>query len=180
MAADVAHPGLPIALHLRGKRAVVVGSDAGADDRAARAAAAGADVIRTPAADYRAEALAGAAIVFAQTGDPARDAAIAGDARAAGALGYAADQPAASDFSMPAVAARGPLKLAVSTDGVAPALARRLREELDRLLAAAGTALDALLAELAARRSALPPGERRGPLAALAARLHLDGTIRID
>jgi len=44
-----------------------------------------------------------------------------------------ADQPDYSTFTMPALVARGPLRIAISTSGVSPALAKRLREDLEPL-----------------------------------------------
>ncbi len=44
-----------------------------------------------------------------------------------------ADQPAYSTFTMPALVVRGPLRIAISTSGVSPALASRLRQDLEPL-----------------------------------------------
>src|SRR5438093_5359398 len=41
------------------------------------------------------------------------------------------DQPDYSTFTMPAIVARGPLRIAISTSGVSPALASRLRRDLE-------------------------------------------------
>jgi precorrin-2 dehydrogenase/sirohydrochlorin ferrochelatase len=43
------------------------------------------------------------------------------------------DQPDYSTFTMPALVARGPLRIAISTSGVSPALAGRLRQDLEPL-----------------------------------------------
>jgi len=43
------------------------------------------------------------------------------------------DQPEYSSFTMPALLARGPLRIAISTSGVSPALASRLRQDLEPL-----------------------------------------------
>lgn len=43
------------------------------------------------------------------------------------------DQPEYSTFTMPAVVAKGPLRIAISTSGVSPALASRLRQDLEPL-----------------------------------------------
>jgi precorrin-2 dehydrogenase/sirohydrochlorin ferrochelatase len=42
------------------------------------------------------------------------------------------DDPAHCDFYYPAVVRRGALQIAISTDGKSPALAQRLRKELER------------------------------------------------
>lgn len=44
------------------------------------------------------------------------------------------DQPEFCDYFTPAIVRRGPLKIAFSTGGAAPALARNLRQKLERLL----------------------------------------------
>jgi len=41
------------------------------------------------------------------------------------------DQPEYSNFTMSALVARGPLRIAISTSGVSPALASRLRQDLE-------------------------------------------------
>jgi precorrin-2 dehydrogenase/sirohydrochlorin ferrochelatase len=43
------------------------------------------------------------------------------------------DQPDSSNFTMPALVSRGPLRIAISTSGVSPALASRLRQDLEPL-----------------------------------------------
>src|SRR5438477_14682 len=45
---------------------------------------------------------------------------------------HAADDPARCDFTLPSVLRRGELTVAVSTGGTSPALARTIREELER------------------------------------------------
>lgn len=131
--------------------------------------------------EYRTDMCADVFLVVAQTGDPALDRRVTADAAAAGALRYAHDQPEVSDFAFPAVARRGPLALAVSTDGVAPALARRMREELARLLEEAGAELDGLLRELEHEREEWAPSpERADRLYRLACRLRLAGRLEIE
>jgi siroheme synthase (precorrin-2 oxidase/ferrochelatase) len=137
------HPALQIGLRVDGRRCLVIGGGPGADERASRLAAAGAIVARDDRLD-------GAFAIFCH--NPARADALAADARARGILYYAHDRPDLSDFSMPALARRGPVQIAVATDGASPALAGRLRAELARLLDEAGPALDALVAEAAAAR----------------------------
>ena len=60
----------------------------------------------------------------------------------------AADDPANCDFILPAVVRKGKITLAASTSGASPALARRLREELDAYLTEDMPALADLLAEV--------------------------------
>ena len=87
----------------------------------------GAEIVVEP---YRPEHLSGAALVFACTDDRALNAAIASDARQAGALVNAADQPDDCDFYLPAVLRKGELVVAIGTGGAAPALAGHLKETL--------------------------------------------------
>jgi precorrin-2 dehydrogenase / sirohydrochlorin ferrochelatase len=47
---------------------------------------------------------------------------------------YSVDNPALSDFILPAVAHIGDVKIAVSTSGKSPAVARLLRERIERLI----------------------------------------------
>ena len=54
-------------------------------------------------------------------------------ARQKGFLVWSDDQPEYSTFTMPALVARGPLRIAISTSGVSPALAKRLKEDLEPL-----------------------------------------------
>ena len=52
-------------------------------------------------------------------------------ARQKGFLLCSTDQPDYSTFTMPALVARGPLRIAISTSGVSPALSSRLRQDLE-------------------------------------------------
>jgi precorrin-2 dehydrogenase/sirohydrochlorin ferrochelatase len=54
-------------------------------------------------------------------------------AKQKGFLLCSTDQPDYSTFTLPALLARGPLRIAISTSGVSPALAKRLREDLEPL-----------------------------------------------
>lgn len=170
-----------LSLYVAGRPILVVGSGTSAGERSSRMRAAGADVREVAAAAYTADMCADVFIVVAETGDQDLDRRIAGEARSAGALAYAHDQPAVSDFAFPAIARRGSLSIAVATDGVAPALARRVREELDRVLAEVGPDLDLLLAALERERAAAPPGaERAARLYDLACRLRIAGRLSVD
>ncbi len=60
----------------------------------------------------------------------------------------AADDPVNCDFILPSVVRKGKITLAASTSGTSPALARRLREELDAYLTEDMPALADLLAEV--------------------------------
>ena len=91
-------------------------------------ALAGVDRLRRP---YEASVLAGARVVIAATDDMATNDTVRRDAHAAGALVNVVDQPARCDFIVPATVVQGDLVLAVSTGGASPALAARVRRELE-------------------------------------------------
>ncbi len=84
---------------------------------------------------YESSDLAGQSLAFVATDDGVVNVEVARDARAAGVLINAADDPAHCDFILPAVLRRGELTVAVSTGGASPALSRMLRDELDAYLA---------------------------------------------
>jgi siroheme synthase-like protein len=122
--------------------------------------------------------LAGTALGFAATDDGAVNAAVALEGRARGVWVNAADDPAHCDAILPAVVRRGLVTVAVSTGGASPALARAVRERLERALPEAIGPLAEAAA--AARREFRAAGRRPGAedwLAALDAALRalLDG-----
>ena len=169
----------PVSLYVTGRNVLVVGDGERAHERAAWLRECGAHVTQAGQAEYESAVCQGCFLVVAHTGDAALNEAIATDAREAGALAYAHDLPKCSDMAMPALARRGPLVIAISTDGVAPALSRRLREQLEALLATGGETLDDLIAELGSARAALPPGGR-SRLYDIASRLTIEGVLVID
>jgi precorrin-2 dehydrogenase/sirohydrochlorin ferrochelatase len=82
-------------------------------------------------ADYAASYLRGAFLVIGATGSAEVNEKIAADARAQGILVNIADAPLRCDFILPAVVRRGDLVISVSTGGKSPALAGKLKAELD-------------------------------------------------
>ncbi len=88
--------------------------------------------------------------VMVATDDGAINAEVARAAKARGLWVNAADDPKHCDFILPAVVRKGKITLAASTSGASPALARRLREELDAYLTEDMPALADLLAEVRA------------------------------
>jgi precorrin-2 dehydrogenase/sirohydrochlorin ferrochelatase len=80
---------------------------------------------------YRKSDLSGIFLVVAATCSPELHEAIFRQAQRAGVLCNAVDEPERCDFYYPAVVRRGPLQIAVSTSGRSPALAQRLRQELE-------------------------------------------------
>jgi precorrin-2 dehydrogenase/sirohydrochlorin ferrochelatase len=115
--------------------------------------------------EYAAGDLAGKFLAVAATNDSAVNRAVFAEAKAAGILINAVDDPPFCDFYFPSVVRRGELQLAISTAGASPALAQRLRKEIDALLP-----LDAgeWLAELGSLRREIlqrePPNESRREL----------------
>jgi siroheme synthase-like protein len=87
-----------------------------------------AEVRRRP---YRKGDLEGAFLVFAVTDVREVNAAVALEARERGIPINVADKPSEGDFALPSVLRRGQLQVAVSTGGASPALARRIRQELE-------------------------------------------------
>jgi siroheme synthase-like protein len=169
-----ARPALPISLHVAGRRAVIVGEGDAAEERRDRLTRAGAEVTTLTAAEFDPRSLAGSRVVLCL--DPALGERVAQAGRAVGALIYVHDRPDLSDFALPALARRGPITLAISTDGLAPALARRLRIELEGLLDRADKAFDTLVEEMKRLRE---EGKREA-LGPAAARLRITGRIEID
>jgi siroheme synthase-like protein len=75
--------------------------------------------------------LAGAMLVVAATASPAVNERVERDAERAGVWCVRVDRAGEGSAAFPATVRRGPLTLAVGTDGTAPVLARWLRTELD-------------------------------------------------
>lgn len=78
--------------------------------------------------------LHGAFLAVAATDDPAVNRAVFAEAEAANILVNAVDDPPFCDFYFPSVVRRGDLQIAISTAGHSPALAQRLRKEINHLL----------------------------------------------
>ena len=180
-------PGYPVTLRLDGRRCLVVGGGSVALGKVQGLAAAGAnvtvvapDVLPEVAAlaavverrPYRSDDLAGCWLVVSATGDVGVNARVHADAEAAGVWVNAADDPAHCSFTLPAVARRGPITVAVATDGTSPALASWLRRRIEAELGPEHEVLAQLLAdERQALRSAAVPTEGRPWRAALDAGL---------
>lgn len=86
--------------------------------------------------------------VMVATDDGAINAEVAAAGKKRGLWVNAADDPKNCDFILPAVVRKGKITLAASTSGTSPALARRLREELDAYLTEDMPALADLLSEV--------------------------------
>ncbi len=86
--------------------------------------------------------------IMVATDDGAINAEVAAAGKKRGLWVNAADDPKNCDFILPAVVRKGKITIGASTSGTSPALARRLREELDAYLTEDMPALADLLAEV--------------------------------
>ncbi len=143
----------PMFLKLDGRRCLVVGAGRIADGKAEGLLRAGADVtVIAPEANDSVRALAAAGrvtwherevqagdtagffLVVAGTNVAAVNRAVVDEARAANILVNAVDDPPYCDFYYGSIVERGDLQIAISTAGESPALAQRLRKEIDAQL----------------------------------------------
>lgn len=134
-------------LELTGQRVLVVGGGQVAARKVAGLLRAGAAVtvvapdavtdladdpdVRWHQRDYRRGEAASYRLVFTATDDPAVNAQVARDCRAANVFVNSADDPANCTFTLPAVVHRGHLQLAVSTNGRSPAFSAWVRARLE-------------------------------------------------
>ena len=81
--------------------------------------------------EFREDVLDGVFLVIAATDNPAVNRKVSESAKEKGLLVNAVDQPSDCNFIVPAVVKRGDLLVAVSTSGKSPALARKIRKDLD-------------------------------------------------
>lgn len=141
----------PIMLDVRERPAIVIGGDAVAAEKAANLSAAGARVtvihpefcaelqelrqkqaITLLAKPYEPGDLAGAfVVVAATTGDPALSDLIWRETQERGQLVNIVDVPALCNFILPSILRRGQFTISVSTEGASPALAKRIRQQLE-------------------------------------------------
>ncbi len=108
--------------------------------------------IHLVAHDYKAGGLKGAVVVFACTDVKEVNCRVADEARKARVLVNVADDSEESDFIIPSFFRRGNLTVAVSTSGVSPALAKKIRVRLEKSFAVEYAPLLSLIGEV---RSAL-------------------------
>jgi siroheme synthase-like protein len=173
-------PFYPLLLDLRSRPCLVIGGGVVAERKASGLLEVGAHVtvispaitarlaswadtgaIRHVAREYRRGDLASCALAFVATDDPRITAAAASEARERRTWVNAADDPAHCDFILPAVLRRGDLVVAVATSGASPALARRVREELQTYLGDEYGVLAGIAAEV--RRDLRERGARVDP-----------------
>lgn len=121
----------PVLLELSGRRAIVIGALALAERKDVALNEAGAEVEVFANGAWRPEHLDGAFLCVASSDDPAERNAIAVAGRDRGVLVNVMDDVPNCDFAAPAVVRRGDLVVAIGTGGRSPALARKVREDLE-------------------------------------------------
>ncbi len=186
--------GYPLNLLLDDRRCVVVGGGAEAALRAGNLLEAGARVLvvgeeATPGLEaltssrlqvehrsFQESDLDEAWLVVQASQDAALARRLGSSCQARRIFFCAIDQPENSSYAHLALVRAGSLTVAIGTEGRAPALGRRLREELGRVLGEAGAADE--VERLAALRSSTPTAERREALGRAVADVHFTGTLR--
>jgi precorrin-2 dehydrogenase/sirohydrochlorin ferrochelatase len=73
-------------------------------------------------------------LLAAITSDPALNADLILNAKKAGCMAYAPDNPAVSDLILPATAKIGDVRIAISTSGKSPAMASVLRKRIEKTI----------------------------------------------
>ncbi len=189
-----AKPVFPVALVLAGRRALVVGSgpellsrtrallDAQANVRVVSPSAS--DELRALASDGQIELcergfedadLRDVWLAVLVDNDAVLAARIAALAERERVFFCAVDQPEHNSYAHMAQARAGLLTVAISTAGQAPALGRKLREELERLLETAHAR--EFVEELASLRARTPSAERRSVLGAAVQGVRFTGEL---
>ncbi|MFN8110240.1 MAG: bifunctional precorrin-2 dehydrogenase/sirohydrochlorin ferrochelatase [Thermoleophilia bacterium] len=111
---------------------------------------------------YQAADLQGCMLAVAATDDPAVNARVAADARAAGVLCNVVDRPDLGDVTVPALVRRGGLSVAVTTHGTAPAVAADARRRIEGMFGPEWGVLLELLSQRRERlKAAIPDPARR-------------------
>ena len=104
--------------------------------------------IQTIIRNYQAGDLEEAFLVIAATDDPHINTDIADQRVKQGTLLNVVDNPEISDFILPALVRRGDITIAISTAGRSPALARKIRSELEKSFGAEYATLVTLISEV--------------------------------
>ena len=111
---------------------------------------------------YRDGDLENVFIAIAATDDSPVNQAVWAEAIRRGCLINVVDDPEHSTFIMPAILQRGEMSVAISTGGSSPALARRIRERLEKVIEPENSILTKIMAELRPELIAsFPPGKPR-------------------
>lgn len=140
----------PVFLRVAGRSCIIIGGGAVAEQKVKSLLRAGALVtVISPTVTPRLAALAaaheiehrqrgyirgdlhGCVLAYAATDDEQLQRQLVADAQEAGVLVNVVDRPPLCDFITPAMVARGDLIVAISTGGASPALAKRIRQDLE-------------------------------------------------
>ena len=143
-------PYYPILVELQGRKVLVVGGGSVAQRKIETLLEYGAHVqiisreltpvlkehleekrVELLAQEFRENYMEGAFMVIAATDDPLLNQRISEKARERELLVNAVDQPSDCTFIVPSILRRGDLLIAVSTSGKSPALAKKVREDLE-------------------------------------------------
>jgi siroheme synthase-like protein len=143
----------PVFLDIAGKPAVIIGGGEVALRKAEGLLDVGANVtvvspalhpdlealvaagrVRHIAREYGRGDLEGHVIAFVGTDDPSVNTKVAREGRERGVWVNAVDDPANCDFIVPSIVRRGDIVVAVSTSAGSPAMARKLREDLEEFI----------------------------------------------
>jgi len=157
----------PVFLNVAGERCVVVGGGEVAERKARTLLEQGASVvvispavvrglselaeegrIEVSLSDYRHGDLHNALLVIAATDDPKVNAGVAREGKERGVLVNVVDDPELSNFIVPSLVRRGDITIAISTGGKSPALARKIRTELEQSFPPEYALLALLLSEV--------------------------------
>jgi len=191
----------PMFVKLDGRKCLVVGGGLIAEGKVEGLLASGANVVVVApegtekiarwsgerrlawhARQFQPSDLEGAFLVVAATGVDAVNEQVFREAEARGILCNAVDEPERCHFYYPAIVRRGPLQIAISTGGLSPALAQRLRVELEQQF---GPEYERWIEELGAlRRKAFArrtdPRRRTRLLHRLASRRGYERFLRVE
>ncbi len=176
----------PMFIKLEGRRCLVIGAGTIAEGKIRGLLDAGASVqvvaphavlqiqkwawegtIGWNARGFQSHDLDGAFLVVTATSSPEVNAQVFKEAREKKVLCNSVDDPENCDFYYPAVVKRGDLQIAISTNGRSPALAQRLRQELEEQF---GPEYEAWIKELGEARDQLTA--KKVPLAPRRKLLH--------
>jgi precorrin-2 dehydrogenase/sirohydrochlorin ferrochelatase len=143
----------PLMVDLKGKRCIIIGGGQVAERKAGSLLEAGAavtlvspdcspqieqwelsDTVQVLRHSYRSglKEMRESLLVFAATDNREVNEAVIREAEALGKLVTVADSTSSSGFIVPAVVRRGKLTIAVSTGGASPAVAKKIRQELEQ------------------------------------------------
>ena len=142
----------PIYLEIGGRRVVVIGAGSVASRKVEVLCKAGAKVlvvareiqaefaercegldIEIAEEDYSKECLEGAILVIAATNDNSLNSRVYTDCKERNLICNVVDVPEFCDFYVPATVQRGPLQIAIGTDGKSPAYSGKIRRQLDKM-----------------------------------------------